>query len=363
MINIKKISLEDIILLVLALFLLFTIDLIEVKGIKAKDRWYKEKLQAARLMEKCLVEIKRERLRRNIPINKEYDARETGLIGAEMTSITTTSGSLEAKRTSVNPDFAAVLVDMMKSIKLEPKDRIAVNFSGSFPALNIAVLCAVEVLDIEPVIISSVGASTWGANIPNFTYIDMEHHLYKKGLISHKSLAVSRGGAGDLGKDMDKDTIESIINRAEKYGSKIITEEDLTANIDKRYAFYKEKGKNIKAFVNVGGNIISLGSTPNLGNFSPGVISNKRINTDEHSGLIQIFLSNEIPVIHLLNIKKLALEYGLPVDPRHSIVIGNSDIYYTFQYDLTTLLFAFCLTCFAILFLGKKKRRKNGFKL
>ena len=60
---------------------------------------------------------------------------------------------------------------------------------------------------------------------------------------------------------------------------------------------------------------------------------------------------------------RLALEYGLPVDPRHSIVIGNSDIYYTFQYDLTTLLFAFCLTCFAILFLGKKKRRKNGFKL
>lgn len=359
MISLRKEVLEDIILVILALFLLFFVNYINSKSIKVKDEWYEEKLQAAFLMEECLEEVKRERLRRNIPINKEIDIRETGLIGFDITPITTTLGSLEAKRTSINPDFAAVVVDMMKNSKLKPKDSIAVNFSGSFPALNIAVLCASEVLDLNPIIISSIGASTWGANIPGFTYMDMENLLYQKGLINNRSLAISRGGAGDLGKDMDKETIDAIVERARGYGLEIITEENLKVNISKRYDFYRKKGKNIKAFINVGGNIISLGTSLDTTNFPPGIIIDKNVKINEKSGLIQLFLSRNIPVIHLLNIKKLALDYGLPVDPSLPIVIGDSDAYYTIRYNMTIAILTFCLSGFTILLLGKKKREIN----
>ena len=56
-------------------------------------------------------------------------------------------------------------------------DPVAVSFSGSFPALNIAVYAAIRTLNLKPTIISSVSGSQWGANDPAFLWIDMEHFL------------------------------------------------------------------------------------------------------------------------------------------------------------------------------------------
>ena len=71
---------------------------------------------------------------------------------------------------------------------------MAVSFSGSFPALNIAVLSAARVLDLHPVIISSVGSSMYGANQPEMTWLDMERILADKGLFPYRSNAASLGG-------------------------------------------------------------------------------------------------------------------------------------------------------------------------
>lgn len=42
-----------------------------------------------------------------------YDTHKTGMIGDEYTPITTSLGSEEAKRTTANPDMAALLVQML----------------------------------------------------------------------------------------------------------------------------------------------------------------------------------------------------------------------------------------------------------
>ena len=41
-------------------------------------------------------------------------------------------------------------------------------------------------MGITPITISSLGASQWGANQIDFTWLDMESILVKNGLYSHK---------------------------------------------------------------------------------------------------------------------------------------------------------------------------------
>ncbi|GAH22597.1 unnamed protein product, partial [marine sediment metagenome] len=75
-------------------------------------------------------------------------------------------------------------------------------------------------------------------------------------------------------------------------------------------------GKSIKAFVNIGG------TTPNYGNtlasitYPNGlVINGPKIPDHPERGLIFEYQNLGIPIIHLLNIRDLAVKNGLPIDP------------------------------------------------
>ena len=155
---------------------------------------YDLKLAASQRAQDCFQAIAQLKTDLGLETDPSADINATGLIGLEYSFITTTIGNLEAKRTSTNPNMAAVVVDMFTELGLQPGDRVAVNCSGSFPALNTAVLCAIDVMELEPYLISSFGASTHGANDPSLTWLDMEHHLYSQGLIGHKSDLFSIGG-------------------------------------------------------------------------------------------------------------------------------------------------------------------------
>ncbi|NVP25642.1 poly-gamma-glutamate system protein [Treponema phagedenis] len=81
-----------------------------------------------------------------------------------------TLGNLKAKRTAVNPDIAPMIVKMYHELNLKPGDKIAFGLSGSFPGLNIAVISAAQAMNLDAVIISSVGSSTYGANNTHLTF-------------------------------------------------------------------------------------------------------------------------------------------------------------------------------------------------
>ena len=63
--------------------------------------------------------------------------------------------------------------------------------------MNVAVYSAIHELGIEPIIISSTAASQYGANDPNFTWLDMEAALRRSQVFPYKSVAASLGGVGD----------------------------------------------------------------------------------------------------------------------------------------------------------------------
>ena len=72
------------------------------------------------LMRRSTQAVRQEKLRIGIPVDRRLDTNDTGLIGVEYTDITTTLGSLSAKRTSTNPAFAAAVVDMLDQAGVRP---------------------------------------------------------------------------------------------------------------------------------------------------------------------------------------------------------------------------------------------------
>ena len=219
---------DNIILTAIALLFIFIQYGLKNKEIKIKSPYYSEMVEASEKMKIISTEIKNERIRRGITIDKNLDINETGLIGEEWSGITTTLGNLESKRTSTNPDFAALLVKLFKEKGLKKGDIIAANLSSSFPALNLSLIAAADTLGLEAVMVNSVGSSTYGGNIEDFTYLDMENHLFSKGMIRNRSRGFSLGGIGDIGKEFEKEIKEKIVARNKKYGLKFFYNENLT---------------------------------------------------------------------------------------------------------------------------------------
>lgn len=317
---------------------------------------YDQKLAASQKAADCYASIRQLKIQRGLERNPTADINDTGMIGLEYSFITTTIGNLEAKRTSTNPNMAAVIVDMFNELGLQPGDKIAINCSGSFPSLNIAVLCAAEVMDLDPYLISSFGASTHGANDPELTWMDMENHLYSNGLLSFRSDLFSIGGMEDVGKEMDKNLKDTIVSRVKGYGYDLFYNEDLLENIRQRYDIYRQQG-DVKCFINVGGNDASFGDS-NIMVHTDGGILTELSEKDDSTGLVQLFLKDGIPVIHLLNMKSLATEYGLPIDPVPVPEPGNGDVYSRIEYRRGLAVLGLAAAA-VMLWMGREKKNEK----
>lgn len=315
-----------------------------------------QKLEASRRANACFEAIYHHKQEKGLELNPAADINATGMIGLEYSFITTTIGNLEAKRTATNPNMAAVVVDMFHELGLKPGDKIAVNCSGSFPALNIAVMCAAETLELDPYLISSFGASTHGANDPELTWLDMEHYLYEKGLLQNKSDLFSIGGMEDIGKEMPQELKDTIVSRIRSYGYAQFYNDDLLENIRQRYRIYRDQG-DVKCFINVGGNDASFGDSNIMVHTDGGILTELSEN-DNSTGLVQLFLKDGIPVIHLLNMKSLATEYGLPIDPVPLPEPGEGDVYQRVEYR-RGIAIAGVLAAGILLFLGRERPGRN----
>ncbi len=111
---------------------------------------YKEKLGASKRAEILFNKTKDLRIEKGIPIDSVDDPNMSGLIGLQLSPITTDFGDLRAKLTSINPNFSALFVDYLKRLRLKKGDLVAVHFTGSFPALNLCMHASFMELGLEP---------------------------------------------------------------------------------------------------------------------------------------------------------------------------------------------------------------------
>lgn len=305
------------VLSVFAMMSLLTFFAVENSRVDVRQKWYNEKLSAAQKAAQAARFLKDLRLEKGIVDDPVNDPNQTVLIGQEFTPITTDRGYIEAKLATTNPNFAAVVVELLKEAGVREGDYVAVGMTGSFPGMNISVLSALEVLKAKGLIITSVGASNWGANDPQFTWLDMERALLDAGIIRTRSIAASMGGGNDIGRGLSPEGRELIVQAIKRNGVEFIHEDQLQRGIDRRMKLYesRSKGKGIKAYINVGGGIASLGTTVNGEIIPNGLSMQLAMKNYPVRGVIVEMVARGIPIIHLYNIRTLWEQFGLPANP------------------------------------------------
>ena len=325
---------------------------------------YDSKIKAANLMKQCLQSLKKSRLENSIFIDIENDPNETGIVGVPYSLITTDEGDLDAKLTTLDPNFSAVIVDLLFTAGLEKNDTIAVMLTGSMPGANIALLSACQVMGIHPIIISSIGASQWGANQVDFTWLDMEDILVQNKLINSRSVASSIGGRNDMGRLLSPLGRDLIMENIKNYDLPLIRENRLADNIKKRTDIYNEYHPIDKydGVVNIGGGVASLGTSFNYRLIPPGIVNRSDIvdidNSSGIEGAFSYFLKKNITGLHILNIKSIIENYNLPFAPIPHPKIGEGVLYAKERYNLFIVFSCFLILTGSVAFIGYKSKKQ-----
>lgn len=252
------------------------------------------------------------------------DPLQAALLGPRESPITTDAGSLSSKITATNPNFAAAIVDMLRGAGVGPGDVVAVAYTGSFPMLDLASVIAVESLDADPIITSSVGASNWGATDPSFTILDMESLLFERGIIHHRSIAAAVGGS--LRRATMSESGRSLALEAMQRNSvSTIEQRGLRSDVDQHIQLYFEQaqGRPLKAFLNIGGGQVSTGGSTFRDRFTPGLELPDDAQENDGRGLLARMRQAGVPVIHIDQVAVLAEQYQLPIAPSHTPAVGE----------------------------------------
>src|SRR5258708_148825 len=99
---------------------------------------------------------------------------------------------------------------------------------------------------------------------------------------------------------------------------------------------YREQAGDlpIKAYVNVGGGTISVGTRFGKKLFTPGLHKHLPPGVETQESVMSRFLQEGIPVVHLLRVEELATRYGFPLQPQTTPPVGEGKIFVRDQYNL-----------------------------
>ena len=326
----------------LTIFMILSLYIVE-KNLVVETKGYSQKVEASETSYEAF------RLTQDFFMSKGYlcknigDVSCTGLIGLSMSEITTDSGDLYSKRSSVNPNMAAIFVDWLNELDLKKGDVVALQQTGSYPALDIAMLSAIKTLELKPLIIFSVGASQFGANRPNLTWPDIYKNLVNKGLFDYDILGATLGGSRDNGYGMTPAAILKLNSAIKRNGYKTINipyRHATTTSISTRMEMYEEAAgdEKIKAYINVGGNMASIGLkqpkiitvenedgkkkdvennvVTKLPSFPTGVVKELPTGYDSVRSVAVNFLKKDVPVVNIRDISSsIVKKYGLTYNP------------------------------------------------
>ena len=322
--------------------------LVETNMKNAQQPYHDEKMKASTLMKTYMDYLKEMKFGNEINLDPLNDPDNSKMIGSRYSLITSGRGSLPSKLGSTNPNVAAMIIDMMKNLKLNKGDHIAICATGSFPAMNLAVSAAAETLELEVSFIGSVTSSSWGANDPNYTVLDMYGILNKGNLLETPMIAASIGANQDMGRSLSPKGRELAMNAIDRNELIKINEGSLSQNISKRMQIFenqaKEKGNDIDAFINIGGGIASLGSSENSHTLPSGLISNYSLDRfSDKKGVLYEMTAQSVPSINLKNIDQLLAKYKLPIDYDNNVKIGHGILFQDYKYNLLNVSLALLL--------------------
>jgi poly-gamma-glutamate system protein len=352
------------ILVLICVFALAGLSAVEYFKKSVPENFYNEKLAAATLAYQAMQAIKAYRIEKKIPIDREVDPQNSGLIGEAVTITTSDQGNLLAKQTSINPNIAAQVIEWFKAAGLQAGDTVAIGLTGSLPALNIAVLSAVKALGLKPLIITSAASSQWGANIPGLAWLDMQDVLIKQNILPYMPIASSLGGIDDRARGMSKEGKEELTTLIQRMGIPFIDSKNARDGVKQRMALFQiaAQGRPIKAYVNVGGGTASVGAIRKLRkSLNDGIHKNLSISMAEVDSVMVRFLKKGVPIVNLTSMNKIAYYYDFPIAPATLPRIGQGKPFFRAQYNIY-LAFGQLIAITILLTLISVMSRKNFSK-
>jgi poly-gamma-glutamate system protein len=324
---------------------------------------YRMKLEAVRLMQKAEGAIATSKRERGVAVDPRNDPTGSGLVGPEFTLITTDRGAQAAKSLAAHPNFAAAVTQMMLQAGVRGGDLVAVGMTGSLPGMNLAVLAACRAIGAEPILITSAGSSMFGATDPEMSWLDMEAVAVKAGLWPYRSLAASLGGGGDVGRGLSPAGRQLLIDAIDRGGARLLDPPNLLVAVRERVALYDSvaaaRGKPIRLYVNVGGGVASLGGAQN-GRLIPAGLS-QRLTTRNYPnrGVINVLGERRLPVIHLLQVERLAREFDITDGAANPEPAGQGMLFIRKRYNLWITAGAALLVLLANLFVLRLDLRQQ----
>jgi poly-gamma-glutamate system protein len=242
---------------------------------------------------------------------------DEALIGHETSPLVTTLGELEAKRVSVSPAWPRALVREFHRAGLRRGDVVAASFSGSFPGINLAVVSAAQAMGLTLIAVSSVTASSWGATDPGFTWPEIEARLVADGLLDRATVAISAGGDSDRALDLEDAGRTEARDIAERCARQLQARFLEPAGFDEAVRARLEvfdaarAGRPIAAFVNVGGTEAALGRSTAILKLHNGWLDRAPFDSSPGRGLVARMVERGVPVLHILNVRDLAVRWGI----------------------------------------------------
>src|SRR5262249_33240872 len=104
--------------------------------------------------------------------------------------------------------------------------------------------------------------------------------------------------------------------------------DDLLGRVNVSIANAASGGARPGAAINVGGALIGLGSCRASYEWSPGLTTRSPSCTGATPGVATRLAQAGVPLLHVLNIRRLAVEWGLPFDPIPLPAPGNNAAIY-----------------------------------
>ena len=261
----------------------------------------------------------------SLPFPADSPVAWRALLGEDYTPLTTTLGSREAKEASTNPAWAALMVRLLDEAGVGAGDTVVVLASGSFPALTLATASAVEALGAGTLLMSSLGASSYGANARGATWLDIESWVRRAGVSDLRSELVTAGGEHDIGGGLPPEGLEWLDETARRHGRTLPAFPDLSTAIAARTD--RALRSRPAAVVNIGGGQAALGRCPHAAILPTGPWPAPVDCDCPERGALTRIAARDVPAIHLLNIRRLAARHGLDFEPGGHY--RNQDTLYT----------------------------------
>ena len=241
----------------------------------------------------------------------ENDPWQCGMIGLEWSGVTTTLGDLASKRTACNPAWAIQFMRWFNKLNLEPGDHIAIYSSASFPGLLLNALTAAEEMQLELLLVVSLGASTWGANHPDALWPAQAVELRRGGFIRKRADYYTLGAGAELGHGLSPEGEAMLRQAANAAGVELL----MAGNLEEMIALKSEllEGFQPRVFISIGGSQANLGTDEDVLKLQTGFVPANEASI-AGNGVVGYAMQNGIPVIHMLNIKSISDRVGIPYD-------------------------------------------------